>query len=266
MPSSIFYLAIGLSASFIVLGWQGYKDSPWENFVLKKFLRTLVVGPMVGVLFFVFSIRWQITASNLGILLLTILIIERLIGETYKGFIRRASHPEYERLLIKLKITISNPYLKSVFGIASAILLSVVVIGGSIIIIQIIQKFYSTVTIGIIVGLMGGTVSAIGGALKDSQFEGFKVKKFIRSPIVGIIGGVILIHFSSQPLFLFLSVIGFERVVVEFYKTFIKRQIRGIFEGQEPTFKIWLRRRWIFAVLYGIGVAVLISLLIFGNL
>lgn len=257
----ITYTITGFAASLIVVGWQGYKDTPWENFVLKKFLRSITVGILLGIVFFVLNLYWNVRADNLGILLLTILSIERIIGETYKGFIRKTSHPEYERLLIKLRIVIKNPYIRSIAGIISAIVLSVIVIGISMKIIEFITKLNNFYITGVVAGFIGGTLNAIGGALKDSQFEGFKFLKFIRSPIVGIIGGLILVNFSSKPFFLILAITGFERVVVELYKTFVRRQVRGIFANQKPKYKIWFKRRWVFIILYGIGVAFLITFL-----
>jgi len=38
---------------------------------------------------------------------------------------------------------------------------------------------------GLLVGVAGGLLVAIGDAFKDSQFEGFLPFKFLRSPVVG---------------------------------------------------------------------------------
>ena len=38
------YLVIGLVAGSIVSSWQGYKDPPWEGFVLSKFVRSILIG------------------------------------------------------------------------------------------------------------------------------------------------------------------------------------------------------------------------------
>lgn len=259
----IYYMLIGLLASLIVVGWQGYKDSPWENFVLKKFIRSIIVGIVIGSLFFLLETYGIFVVNNLGLLVLVILSLERIVGETYKGFLRKSSHPEYERIFLKLKIHFKSYVLRALTGILGAIILCVLMlILLTKLIGVIIISINNIILSGAIVGLIGGTISAIGGAIKDSQFEGFKWKKFIRSPIVGIIGGIILIHFSTTPLILLLSVTGFERVAVELFKTFIKKQIRGIFEGKEPKYKIWLKKRWIFEFLFFIGILSFIILLI----
>lgn len=247
---------MGVAAASIVTGWQGYKDSPWENFVFRKFVRSYLVASVAGLVFYYLDNFKILSFDNLGVLLLTILSVERATGEVYKGFIRKQSHPEYVKLFERLHIQFKSPAIRVITGILFAAVLTGVVL---ILLTQFISRILllPSITAGLIVGLIGGTLSAAGGAIKDSQFEGFRFKKFIRSPIVGMLGGVILVRFTNNPLLLLLNVTGFERVVVELYKTFIKRQVRGIFESQEPNYLYWLKNRWIFIVLYGIGVSIL---------
>ena len=114
---------------------------------------------------------------------------------------------------------------------------------------------------GLIVGAVAGVIVAIGGGLEDSQFEGFLPRKFVRSPIVASIAGLIFVHFSADALLIALACIGGERVGVELYKTFIRRQVRGIFAGQAPRYPAWLSRRYLFGLSYGIGVVVCVALL-----
>jgi hypothetical protein len=102
---------------------------------------------------------------------------------------------------------------------------------------------------------------ATGGALKDSQFEGFIPAKFIRSPIVGAMVGMIIIHFSTSWYLVVLASIGGERIGVELYKTFLKRHVRGIHANQPIRHPVWLARRGIFALLFGLAVALCLALL-----
>ncbi len=101
---------------------------------------------------------------------------------------------------------------------------------------------------------------ATGGGIKDSQREGFKFKKFIRSPITGAFAGFLLIRFSAVPIFLLLSTGGLERVIIEFYKTYYTKYTRGIFEEQKPKYKNWFKKRWIFFFTYLISVIIFIIL------
>jgi len=73
---------------------------------------------------------------------------------------------------------------------------------------------------GAVIGGLAGLAVAIGGAIKDAPYEGFEVKKFIRSPIIGAIAGAILYSKfpDLHPAVGFTSVIGIERIVVEMYK------------------------------------------------
>ena len=87
---------------------------------------------------------------------------------------------------------------------------------------------------GLTGGLIAGSLVAIGGALKDSPYEGFKPQTFIRSPLVGAVVGSVLADrykFRDLPL-LILAVIGGERIVVETWKI-IRSQTPGKFEFGE---------------------------------
>jgi len=73
--------------------------------------------------------------------------------------------------------------------------------------------------IGVAVGFLSGLAVALGGAIKDSPYEGFDPVKFIRSPVIGAIeGGAINSVLPLHPAVLFLSVIGAERITTETYK------------------------------------------------
>jgi hypothetical protein len=258
MLQLILFLLASAGAGLIVTGWQGYKDSPWENFIFHKFIRSYIVAILVGLVFYSLDFFKLLIFDNFGVALLAILSVERAIGEIYKGFIRKQSHPEYIKLFERLnaKLKYSQRLIIGILLIAS--------IATAIFVFSTQFAFYtklpSSIAVGAIVGLIGGTLTAIGGAIKDSQFEGFKLKKFIRSPIVGILGGVIFFHFTKNFLLLLLSVTGFERITIEFYKTFLQRRVRGIFKNQKPVHAFWLKRRWVFFVLYAIGISILVLL------
>jgi hypothetical protein len=115
---------------------------------------------------------------------------------------------------------------------------------------------------GLLAGMAGGLLVAIGGALKDSQFEGFLPLKFLRSPLVGGLTGMLVIRFSSHWFLVALAAVGSERVVVELYKTFLKRQVRGIHAGKPVLYPVWLARRGLFAVTFGIAVTICSALLV----
>jgi len=83
-------------------------------------------------------------------------------------------------------------------------------------------------------GALAGLAVAVGGAIKDSPFEGFKPRTFIRSPIIGaILGGVLCKKFGALDFgLLILATIGAERIVVEGWKL-IRAQKPGKFNFGE---------------------------------
>lgn len=259
------YLVIGLVAGSIVSCWQGFKDPPWEGFVPQKFVRSIGVGGVLGVIAFWLVGRGTLVVDNLGLLLLSILATERLVGETYKGFLRRGRpHPEYMKLLSRLGIPVERGIVKVLFGVGflvGGLYLYWLFgrLGG-----RIIAALGPGTAAGLLLGGAAGTLVAIGGAMKDSQFEGFKPKKFVRSPIMAALGTVWLIHLSASPLLISIGAIGFERVAVEFYKTFLIRQVRGIHADKPLAHPEWMARRWIFAVGFCASVTACVAWLVRG--
>lgn len=86
----------------------------------------------------------------------------------------------------------------------------------------------------LIIGIVAGTLCALGGSLKDAPYEGFSPKKFMRSPVVGLFMGLVSILFTSDPI-LTLCFCGYtERVIVEGYKI-LRAAKPGKFELKEPS-------------------------------
>jgi hypothetical protein len=74
-------------------------------------------------------------------------------------------------------------------------------------------------------GFIAGLLCSIGGALKDSPYEGFKPLVFLRSVVVGTVWGGIVIGVDSHPILIFTLCGYMERLTVEGYK---------IIRGQKP--------------------------------
>jgi hypothetical protein len=248
------YLAIGVGAGTIVSSWQGFKDPPWEGFRTAKFVRSIGVAGVLGIAFYALAARGLLAHDNLGLVLLAILATERLIGEIYKGFVRAGDHPEYVTLLARLRIPVGHRIVRLSIGLLLLVLGLALYRGLGWLGAQIVEALGRSAPAGAAIGLMTGTIVAIGGALKDSQFEGFKPLKFVRSPIVSALGTMLLVRFSADPVLVTISAIGFERVAVEFYKTFLTRQVRGIHAGKRPSHPQWFGRRWLFFASYAVPV------------
>jgi hypothetical protein len=254
------YLVIGAIAGLIVSSWQGFKDPPWEGFFLRKFVRSIGVGAGVGGVLLFAASRGFLRIDNLGVLAFAVVAIERVIGETYKGFLRRGAHPEYHKLLARLRIPAHRYAVKLVLGLAF-VFGAFELVRGIAAVFDLLVATSGLTMAGVAIGAIAGVIVAIGGALKDSQFEGFLPRKFVRSPIVAAIAGFLFVHFSSDGFLTVLACIGGERVGVELYKTFLRRQVRGIFAGQPPRFPVWLERRYLFGLSYGMAVSVCVALL-----
>ena len=84
------------------------------------------------------------------------------------------------------------------------------------------------------IGLLAGLSVGVGGAVKDAPYEGFQPWTFARSPIVGLIVGLLIgehLQIRDERA-LFLAAIGGERIVVESYKL-LRAQKPGKFDYGE---------------------------------
>lgn len=256
------YLLIGAVAGLIVSSWQGFKDPPWEGFSTAKFLRSIGVGTVSAAILYVAASRGLLVIDNLGVFAFSVITMERMIGEGYKGFFRRGEHAEFHKLLHRIHIPAHIYPVKIAAGLGY--------VAGSLWLLRWLSRRYEWMTAnwdglllpGAVLGICGGLLVAAGGALKDSQFEGFLPLKFARSPIVGAFTGMLMVHFTQTPLLVLLSTIGSERVLVECYKTFVMRRVRGIFDGKPVLHPEWMRRRPVFAVSYFAAVTVCTTLLL----
>ncbi len=255
-------MAIGALAGLIVSSWQGFKDPPWEDFFVGKFLRSILVGAGAGALFAYAGSAGILRVDNAGIFAFAVVAAERVVGEAYKGFLRKGAHDEYFRLLGWLGVPGGGYVIKLLLGAGFMV--------GAYWLFRLLAWWLSRMVSqsgglllpGLAVGAGGGLLVAIGGALKDSQFEGFMPAKFVRSPIVGAMSGMVFVHFSTGRFLVALAVVGGERVFVELYKTFVKRQVRGIHADKPVRYPVWLARRGIFAFTYGLAVTTCVILLL----
>lgn len=99
----------------------------------------------------------------------------------------------------------------------------------------------------IVLLLLAGFSTALGGMLKDAPYEGFELLKFFRSPIIALTIGLPLIYFfpTLELKYLLFSVWGGERIVSEYYKKIIRGMSPGKFkvDAHQPKNKDWLAKR-----------------------
>lgn len=96
---------------------------------------------------------------------------------------------------------------------------------------------------GMLFGLIGGLIIAITGAWKDTLFERFEVRKFIRSPIIAMIVGIIIVCIYPElpNLALLASSVGLERLVEEVWKGIIRKSPSKFKRNNRDT--SWMRER-----------------------
>jgi len=88
--------------------------------------------------------------------------------------------------------------------------------------------------INVFMGFLAGLICSLGGALKDSPFEGFHPLKFFRSILVGTVFGFVSAFFTSQPVLAFMFAGYCERMADEGYKI-VRAQKPGKFDLDHPS-------------------------------
>src|SRR4029077_10593182 len=73
----------------------------------------------------------------------------------------------------------------------------------------------------VVVGGIGGWLTAVGGAWKDAPIEGFQRWKFLRSPVVATAWAVVLVPFTPDIVLLAVAAGGASVATIETYKTFL---------------------------------------------
>jgi hypothetical protein len=258
--SNNFIIFLGLIAGIHAASYGAYKDSPYESFIYIRFFRELLFAFFASFALLSFNL---VSQENYLVIFLVILSVSRLLTEFYKLFIRTEDQSNY---LIPtqfhfFKKVINNPALRLLVGLFCTLIILLIIITGNNII-NLINMRLS----GAIIGFLTGLATAIGGGYKDGLFEGFEKIKFFRSPIIGMLGGVIISFLTNNVILIVLGAIGFERMLVEFYKGFLKKGYSpGKFKSKKAKYIEWVNRRKIFLYSY-VATWVIIIILIINNL
>jgi len=252
MLEPIKLIMIGFVAGLNSASWGAYKDTPYEPFKFIKYVRSPLLGGVVAY-FLYLLIPSQLSGGINDALFFTLIIgIERIATEFRKSFFINEKQDKYnipQQFAIFGKL-VTGRLCRALIGLLLTFLLIIVSIGT--------YKLMGSMspispTLVIIIAACAGFAVAIGGAWKDAPFENFNLLKFFRSPVVCIISAVLYyIFFSNKMQFLFLVSIGTERMVTEFYKTFIKQGPSSKFISASVN-SIWAKRRAVFLVPYSIS-------------
>ena len=226
--SFAFSLTVSIISGLYTSLWGAFKDCPYEGYKPKTFPRSIYFHVAILVpLYFVPHFRDNFYYLGLVQIFYLVMGLERFLAEIYKGFFRTEDQAKY---FVPSRITFFGHHVASDlarYAVGSVIVAVVFVF----LLIDIkIERFLGF----LITAYCTGLIVSLGGAYKDAPFEGFKWLKFQRSALVLAVLSP-LFYFLNHPDypvplgFLIYMNGGLERFAVEYYKTYIQRNMSGKF-------------------------------------
>lgn len=255
-------LAIGLLSGAHTSTWGMYKDSPYEGFTWRKYSRSIVLSGLV-------ALGWEavlaldLTAAWARIVLFGLTYVtERGLVELYKTYLREEDQSKY---FIPMQFHVMGRVVHSRrvrWSVASAWITAVLLVAWGLRTLQQTGPEIPGWAAVLLIGSIGGWLSAFGGAFKDAPVEGFETFKFFRSPAVALLWSFLVACFSRDYLHIALCGLGYTVATIETYKTFFfPNKPRGKFAGKPILFPRFLTWRYRFAPLYAaIWAAILLNI------
>jgi hypothetical protein len=208
---------LGVMTGLHTATWGAYKDSPFEGFKWPSFLRSVLLGCGIAVAI-ALTTTWT---DDLHPLVLVGLVYtgERLVTEWWKTIVREDDQSAYT---IPMRLgyrgrPVDNHLIR--YAVGAAIVLGLVLACVAATALQSVlppEPGWAT----ILIGGVGGWLTAVGGAWKDAPIEGFSPWKFMRSPVVATAWAVPLSFLTDQWALLAFAAGGFSVASIETYKTF----------------------------------------------
>lgn len=262
MTFPVVSLAIVIVSGLYTSLWGAFKDSPYEDFKPRTFPRSIYFHLVIFLVLYTLP-PFSNHLRQLGLFQLFFLVmgIERFLAELYKGFFRTEDQSKY---FVPSRITFFGRYVPSDL-LRYAVGTALVLIVFSVTLIDVPVKnfvWFAVVAYGT------GLLVSLGGAYKDAPFEGFKPGKFQRSGVVLALLSP-LFWFIDDPLapiplgFLIYMNGGLERFTIEYYKTYIQRNMSGKFRPDIERIERRLETREKFHVLALCIIGALIVLYIY---
>lgn len=215
--SLLMAVAIGILTGLHAATWGSFKDTPFEGFRLRSFVRSIVLGAAGSALLSVTSWldRTEAFVALVGVFYAT----ERLCTEWWKSFLREQDQTVYA---IPMRIavggrTIDSPRARYAVGLTVVVGLVLACWAAGALQPHGPAPLWQLVSVG---GL-GGWLTAVGGAWKDAPVEGFSPAKFVRSPVVASAWALALVPFTQSWVVLAVSAAGLSVATIETYKTFL---------------------------------------------
>jgi len=244
-------LMTGLLAGAHTATWGMYKDSPYEGFTYRRYSRSIIVSTILALVWTWASGLDLGTASGRFLLFGLTYVTERGLVELYKTYVREEDQSKY---FIPMQFHVFGRVVQS-----RAVRWSVA--AGCVAVVVLIALGLSSLTrarleapawlVVLMVGSVGGWLSAFGGAWKDAPIEGFETFKFFRSPVIALIWSFVAACFTWDYLHIALCGLGYTVATIETYKTFFfPNKPRGKFAGKTILYPRMLSWRYRFAPLY----------------
>jgi hypothetical protein len=214
--STMYAVVLGLVAGTHAATWGAIKDSPFEGFKTASFVRSIVLAVVAaGVLATVTDLESTLAPIVLvGVIYAT----ERLATELWKSFLREDDQSAYA---IPMRIAVLGRPVDGRFPrylTGFVVLVGVVLMGCAAAALQPANG--GPLWLLVLVGGVGGWLTAVGGAWKDAPVEGFSGWKFLRSPAVATAWTVVLLPFTGHWVALTVAAAGLSVLSIETYKTF----------------------------------------------
>jgi len=214
--SIMYAVVLGLVTGTHAATWGAIKDSPFEGFKAASFARSIVLAVVAAA---VLATVTDLETTLAPIVLVGVLYAtERLATELWKSFLREDDQDAYA---IPMRIAIlGRPVDGRVprYLTGFVVLVSVVVMGCTAAALQPADG--GPLWLLVLVGGIGGWLTAVGGAWKDAPVEGFSGWKFLRSPAVATAWTMMLLPFVHDWVALTVAAAGLSVFSIETYKTF----------------------------------------------
>ena len=242
---------IGLLAGAHTATWGMYKDAPHEGFSRWKYFRSILLGTAIAVVISLLTGLDPRRPADLVILFGATYAVERGLAEWYKTFLRDQDQSKY---FIPMQFAVFGKVVRSR---GARLLAGAGYIGmllGMVVLVWAIDRTVPRphpLALVVLVGGIGGWISAFGGAWKDAPYEGFQIFKFFRSPLIASLYALGMSQLSDNLLLVTLAATGFTVATTETYKTFFfPSKPRGKFAGMPVNFPDMLVRRQKYIALY----------------
>lgn len=245
-------LLSGAVAGLHSASWGSYRDSPYESFSRMKFTRSIIIGGIIGLVAFFVLPGYGITIANLGIISVFVMGFERVFTESLKVFFREEDEKKYK---IPMRFHYFGNIIKSR---ARRIVIGAGFLAGSFLLFHVLAIFLpeTSLIFNLSIGLLAGIGVAFCGAWRAAPFEGFRRKKFFKSPIAGLVSGAVLGPFSMHYALLFFGSIGMLHMILQLIKIAIlpvtgESPPSKFGDEKKPVFPKYLASRKIIILPYG---------------